>query len=466
MKLAAVTIAIVALLALAWFRIAGDGDLPLPTLTDGSLAPSIVLISLDTTRADHLGIYGYERDTSPGLDALARDGLVFDNAITVSENTLISHASLFTGLFPRAHATTYKNGGTALHADCDTLAEDLSTAGYATAGFTAHGGWLTPKFAMDQGFATFDHGYRPASVVIGGASRWLDSQNARRPVFLFVHLFDAHSDWDARPYDAEPSYLGKYTSSYHGPLRWPDERWPAASEFLAAVSNREIELDASDLQYLIDQYDEGIAGLDARVSAFVRTVRSDRPDAWIIITADHGEEFLEHGFMLHSTQYDEVVRIPLLMIPPTREAARVSAPRRIDGQVRLVDLRPTLRSLAGLGPARRVQGVDLLPWLMGEADENPAGAAPIYYKALRADGYKLIRSDDGPRLYDLSVPGEQTDIAGRPEMAARIAAMRAELARRKAVDQELRESIQRGAGESVELTDEERDRLRSLGYLE
>jgi len=423
-----------------------------------------VLVSLDTTRADHLGVYGAERPT-PRLDALARRGLVFEQAVTTSENTLISHASLLTGLFPAVHATTHVGQGTPLAPAYRTIAEDLREAGWRTAAFTAHGDWLTPAFGLDQGFEVFEHGYRDAEAVVAQARAHWTSRDPAASHFVFVHVFDVHSDRTGRPYWAPPPYAGRYTGDYEGPLRWPSRAHPDGSRFLAAVGEGTVTLGPGDRRHLVDQYDEGLAYVDQVVGGWLLELADGPHPPWIVVTADHGEAFGEHGRMLHETLHDEIVRVPLIVVPPPAARAALGAPRRVEAQVRLVDLRPTLAAWAGLTPPAAHQGLDLGAWLAGRA-RAPDAPAPLYHVGLRRDGFKLLRTPQGEHLYDLRAdPGEQVDLAGRPEHRERLAAMRAWLRGRRASDAALREALVNGEPAPADLDEAARARLEELGYL-
>jgi arylsulfatase A-like enzyme len=430
--------------------------------------PCFIVVSLDTTRADHLGAYGHFRDTTPVLDGLAARGLLFEQAITVSENTLISHASIFTGLVPAAHGATHVGEGSGLSPGARTVAEDFRDNGYQTAGFVAHGDWLNAGYGMDRGFESFTTAYRDAGSVLGEALEWLGKRDRSRPFFLFVHLFDVHSDRGPRPYEAPEGFRSRFTGGEPLPS-WAD-RPLGGSAYLSAVSLGEQTVDAAQLEQLRIQYDQGLAATDDILGSFFAQLDAEaRAHSYILVTADHGEEFLEHGRMLHSSFYDEVVRVPLLMAPPegaTMEAARLGPPRRIKDQVRVIDIRPTLLELAGLPTAARSQGVSLVPWLAGERSENPAGPATVYHQALRQEGFKFLRTPQGRRLFDLRAdPGELHNLAELPEHKQRADAMHTELNALRMRAQELGELL--GSSEAMAGRAEDdamNARLRALGY--
>ena len=426
--------------------------------------PSFILVSLDATRADHLGAYGYERDTTPFLDGLAERAFLFEQAVAPSVNTLISHATLLTGLPPRAHGATYEDGGRALHPAFTSVAEELSAHGYETGAFLAHGDWLNPRFGFDQGFGTFSSDYRSAELVLGEASTWLAGRAPGTPFFLFVHLYDVHNDYGDRPYEAPEPFAGRWAAGdvdLHG---------LNASDFLKAVNKGELEITDEEVERIRDQYDEGLAYTDDRLRRFFDGLsEASLERAWIFVVADHGEGFREHGKFLHASLHDEIVRIPFLVAPPPASPRAARVPVRIDRQVRLTDVRPTLLSLAGLPPGEHSMGEDLVPCL-----DDPQGRdcrsrpATIYRSALRHEGYKLIRARGGTFLYDLRQdPGETENLVGRPETRQLQFGMQRLLRKLSDGQSALHDQVLAGAElETVGQDAEAEQRLRALGYLD
>lgn len=428
-------------------------------------APSFILVSLDAARADHLGAYGYERDTTPFLDSLAGRGFLFEQAVAPSLNTLISHASLLTGLPARAHGATWAQGGRALHPNFTSLAEDFADHGYETAAFLAHGDWLTADLGFAQGFATFSSDYRSADVVLAEAADWLAALPAARPYFLFVHLYDVHSDYEGRPYGAPEPFLG----------RWAAPEWRetlGGSDYLAAINDGRLAIGAADAARLRDQYDEGLAQTDDQLRRFFDEIAAERRErAWTLVVADHGEAFLEHGKLMHVTLHDEVARVPFILVPPPASALAGRVPARIFRQVRLVDVRPTLLSLAGLPAPRASLGVDLRPCLLPAAEARACRSLPatLHKGGLRHDGLKLLRVPGGSEFYDLEQdPGETVDLAGRPDTWPRQRGMQRLLLRLIGEQETFRNRVLGGAElEPPPPADPEaEERLRALGYLD
>ena len=349
-------------------------------------ARNVLLVSLDTLRADRLGCYGYAAAQTPRIDTLASTGLRFEHATTVAPLTLPAHSSLMTGTFPGWHGVR-DNGGFYLDDDQLTFAEILRDRGFRTGGFV--GAFvLDRRWGIAQGFDRYfddfdlerfpnvggmDTIQRPGSEVVDRALEWLQAEKSR-PFFAWVHLYDAHA-----PYQAPEPF----------PSRFPRTRTGA--------------------------YDAEIASVDAQIGRLLDALRADRrlDDTLVIVVADHGEMLGEHGELTHGFFiYEAATHIPVILNGPGVPAAVVS------DQVRIVDVLPTALSLLGIPVPKAVQGTNLLPLTRGEHLGLVAHAESWYpryhygWSELRSiqDGrFKLIRA---PRseLYDLSTdPREEQD---------------------------------------------------------
>ncbi len=387
--------------------------------------PDVVLISIDSLRADHLGCYGYARDTSPTLDALAADGVRFENAVSTTSWTLPSHAAMFTGLYDSTHGLV--DNGLRLADAHETLAERLAAAGYHTAGFFG-GPYLHPTFGLAQGFEVYESCMTTVDAALPEAdvraeSRARDGRSHvdvtgprtleavrgwaadldERPVFLFVHLWDVHYD-----FLPPPEYVERFDPDYEGDLT--GEGFLDNPRIAPGMPRR-------DYEHLLALYDAEIRFTDDVLKGILDALdAAGRLDgALVVVTADHGEEFLEHGRKGHQkTLFEEVVRVPLIV-----RGAGVAAPGTVrPEQVRLVDLVPTVLDVAGLGAPDDVQGRSLAPLLRGESlAEEPAllelladGRA---FRALRTNDGKVISYAPTPprRYYDLrGDPGEQRSL--------------------------------------------------------
>jgi arylsulfatase A-like enzyme len=344
-------------------------------------AEHVVIVTLDTTRADYLTPYGSSRATTPNLDRVARAGVVFEQATTVAPLTLTAHCSVFTGLLPPHHGVR-DNGDAPLAAQHATLAEMLHSRGFRTAAFVGSA-VLQANRGLARGFDVYHDGItddpwsrrrvrRPADEVVDDALDWLERE-AGSPLFLWVHLYDAHA-----PYDIPAPYRGMYSE---------------------------------------DPYAGAIAFADAQVGrlldALERRGFADRTA--VVVAADHGEAFGEHGERGHGIFiYQEVLRVPLIVKAPGVTA------QRIGGAMSLVDIVPTMLDLVGASSSW-TDGVNLAPFLRGTAmwPEREIYAESLYpmrfgrtpLQALRGGRFKFI---DAPRpeLYDLELdPSEQRNLA-------------------------------------------------------
>jgi arylsulfatase A-like enzyme len=349
----------------------------------------VVLITVDALRADHLGAYGYARPTSPQIDALAARSVLFERAYTPSPHTSFSIASLLTGRHAFSLARLGRLEG------LPTVADAFRAAGYRTIGIFPPAVFYVERErfrwheARRYGFESLHYDYieegKDAVVRTDLAIRLLQ-QAKGRPVFLWVHYFGPHE-----PYVHHPE-LGE-----------------------APFGRREI-----------DRYDEEILRVDGEIGRLLAYLAGTRPRTIVAITADHGEEFGEHGGAYHGTTlFDEQARVPLVLHVPGRNGVRIPHP------VSTVDVLPTLLGLVGLGWSVPTDGTDLGPWLEGEAVEAappPAFAEVDNQKMIVKGGLKLICDSvrDFCRLYDLVAdPQERIDLA--PKRAQEVAALREEL---------------------------------------
>jgi arylsulfatase A-like enzyme len=338
---------------------------------DGRL--NVVLLSLDTVRADHLSVNGYPRPTTPNLDALARESAWFRDASSTSSYTLPAHASLLTGQLPTRHgAHSESPGRNRIRADrSDLLAEQLRSRGWLTAAFTG-GVYVRPGFGFVRGFDRFDSTDlalpldaprarelpRPGDPEFNARYRrahdwnraldWIHA-HADSPFFLFLHTYVAHE------YLASPQHEARFLTS---------RRSTVARGDLDLIRNRQRTdpPNPGDLQQFVDAYDASLREADTRVGELLATLEDagveDR--TILIVCSDHGEEFLDHGGVNHGrTLYEEMVRVPLLIRLPG------AAPREIDLPVSLLDVAPTLVELLSLPATHPVDGRSLLPLLHG-----------------------------------------------------------------------------------------------------
>jgi arylsulfatase A-like enzyme len=427
----------------------GVAEPTLHDLDDYGKAKGIVLVSIDTLRRDHVGAYGYPRPTTPRLDALAGDGLLCEDAVSTSSWTLPAHLSMLTSVAPGVHGGTDLNHG--FNHRVPTLAALLRKAGYATQAITSHL-YVSAVYGLDDGFDRLDfHQDRKADDVAERAIDVLD-RVGDRPFFLFLHFYDAH--WH---YDPPPDRLQLFETGYKGQVTglWQD--------FSRRDPKRLSEADVAHLKAL---YDGEIRFVDDSVGRVLDHLKSRGLDAstLVVVTSDHGEEFLDHGSWEHQkTLYEEVVRIPMLVRGPGVPA------RREPAQVSLLDVSPTVLSWAGLAVPQAAAGRSLLgspaaSEAYGETDHTPDRTHKLFLRAgagrwkaivtLAANGARIAREE----WYDLaSDPGEQRD--ARPPAAV------ADAIRGRAIDRWHRDRSGAAAPE-VHLTPEQQERLKALGYVD
>ncbi len=313
---------------------------PAPSTTETS-PPHLVLLSLDTLRHDRLNA-----PLSPTLAALGQESVRFERAYSPQPFTLTAHMTMLTGLSPSVHSLAPEQ---ALPARVVTLAQSLREQGWITAAFVDTVTWLHPRYGFDRGFSIYrqiEGDLRSKQEQIRLLLDDLGSVGSR-PVFLFVHLYDAHSDESVLPYEAAPDFMAEHAGWYDGDFTGCVDGQGCASELLLDLNKRGQTLEGDDRRYLASLYDAGVATLDHRLKTLFAQLREDDflDHSVLMVTADHGEEFFEHGRALHDQNYEESVRVPLMVRMPGAAARGIRSEL-----VGLADLAPTLRELAGLPP--------------------------------------------------------------------------------------------------------------------
>lgn len=425
--------------------------------------PNVVLISIDSLRPDHLGAYGYDRDTSPHLDALARSSVVFERAWSTSTWTLPSHVSLLTGLHPRAHGVTrWKRR---IPAALPLLPELLAARGYRSAAVVS-GMLLHRRYGFDRGWVDYRddlvgphlalHSLVSSERVHARVLEQLDRLGAG-PFLLFVHYFDVHYD-----YAPPPPWDRHFDPGYDGTLTGAD---------FARTTLFRRDLSPRDLEHLVALYDGEIRWVDEWLGRLFAELerRGLAEDALIVVLADHGDEFYDHGRLGHAKNlYDSTLRAPLIVrFPGGRHGGR-----RVATPVSLVDIAPTILRAAGLEVAASWPGRDLaeafarggLPDAPILADLNTTSRRR---KILLDDWSAIFSFRPGRRaparseLYDLS-----TDARERDDRAQADPARLDELWQR--LEAEHRRSLETAARfrrEKVRPDPEFDHELRALGYL-
>ncbi len=402
-----------------------------PTAAGSYAGYNVLLVTIDTLRADHLPIHGYAKVSTPGLDALASESLVFKNAIAHVPLTMPSHTSMLTGLLPPTHGVP-ENGSYILDPKVTTLQGILAANGYATAAFISSFA-LDGRWGLAKDFATYFDNFsipdfhegnqwqtqRRGAETEAEAARWLTAHKDGR-FFAWVHLYDPH-----QPYDPPEPFRSRYPSNqYDAEIAYTDE---IVGRLLARLKE---------------------------LGVFERTL--------VVLTSDHGEGLGEHGEKTHGVfVYAQTLHVPLLIRLPAGKQ------QKIEPLVRHIDLAPTLLDWLGLRSPTPMQGQTLIPLIQGK-EETPRlaysesqysslhyGWSPLF--SLTTERFKLIKAPR-PELYDrLGDPGEQRNLyAERPALA-------------RALEEDL-DGIVRGAVEGapvqrVTMDADTEERLRALGYI-
>lgn len=386
---------------------------------------NLLIITIDTLRADQLGTYGADRET-PGIDALAKQGAVFEQAWSASSWTLPSLATLMTGRHARSHGAVDDRRG--VGKEIPTLAQTISVRGYSTHGIGSHI-FLGKRFGLQNGFEEYDdelvkhynqrresHAQVSSERLSDKAITWIDQRQQNQPWFLWVHYFDPHHVYQP----------------HEGLTRGEGPRELYAGE--VAFTDMHIE---RLLQHL------GTVGVEE--------------NTLVLLVADHGEEFQEHGGSMHRrTLYEEVLRVPLIIRMPGLAHTRVTQP------VSMVDLAPTVYELLNIAPPKGLQGRSLVEALRGksmaEATQIAELEGPKPIDAVRHGPWKLIIDpiDFSHELFNLEEdPAEQNDLAAaNPKRCAALL---------KALQSKLKQA-EAGEGTQVELSDSDRASLEALGY--
>ncbi|MFH1279098.1 MAG: sulfatase [Candidatus Eisenbacteria bacterium] len=421
----------------------------------------MILITVDTLRADRLGCYGSARVLTPHMDRLAREGTLFADCVSPVPSTSPSHATILSGLLPVTHGL--RENGAELSPDVPLLAEAFREGGYRTAAFVS-GFPLLGRFGFDRGFDLYDDrlsdGFttregrtqgteRVGRKTVDAFLRWLDEADG--PFFAWVHLFDPHAVYGA----PRPFQRMYYSGS--------GERDPSNTSLEGIDLPPYLMLPGvTDVRFPVALYEGEVAYADHQIGRLLRGLEErgllDR--ALLVFTADHGESMTEHGYHFGHSHflYEPSLRVPLVF----RWQGKVPAGSIVEEPVSLTDLLDTILDLAGLGPAVSGEGSSLAPALAGGTPvertiilERPPMESGLLFGARRGP-WKYMRTGEGvEELYHLDDdPGELRNLAGaNPERAS---ILRDEVIRK----------IGEGGIERPPIDEETRERLRSLGYVD
>lgn len=381
--------------------------------------PNIILISLDTLRADHVGCYGYHRDTTPNIDRLAAEGIVFKNAFSTSSWTAPAHMSMLTGLWPTEHGLVqYPNPGV-LSKGVPLLAEILWDAGYMTLGFHG-GGYMSPHWGFGRGFHVYQTRGRDLKHNLTSCLAWIRKFRNRR-LFVFLHGFDCHRPYD--PPDGFDCFSTGLTSSYTVAQLYE--------------KNAPLPQNGEDIEKIIAKYDGNVRFADHMIGKFIGELNGVGllENSIIVVTADHGDELGEHGYFDHiKSLYDETIRIPLVIRGPMS----VDHGSIVERLVSTVDIVPTILNTVHIPSPPGCGGENLVHSI----GDNSVGRSRVVYGSTgyqgdflknrenlrghpemprpqilhyaRNERWKLVCGYDagGVELYDVcDDPGEQRDVA-------------------------------------------------------
>ena len=425
--------------------------------------PSILLVTIDTLRADHLGCYGYSRKITPNLDRLASEGVLFENAFCVMPTTLPSHGSIFFGTWPRIHGSAsnfipFSNPSLAY------FPQLLKKAGYDTAAFlSAH--HLGAGMKSLPGFQEFHFPENEvkADVTLAEAWKWLNQKASRKPFFLWIHLWDPHS-----PYELHPEFMNRIHPGFDNNF---NKRYAFVDSGFYTKQH---------LQDMVDLYDNEIAFTDFHLGKFLDDFRtsSQFDNTMIIVTSDHGETLdelyesqnyaFDHGEFL----YDQQIHVPLILLLPGHQKQGI----RIQGTVSLIDLFPTIITEAKIKVPLMAQGSSLIPRIRNVSSRN-SGPDDLVFLQRReykfpprpflADSQFGIRERNFKLL--LNLPGNEAVLYKNQQDGIDVAAGE------QRMNQLLKSRLEKwlqitggmvSHGQKMEISEEEAEKLRSLGYVQ
>ena len=489
----------------------------------GAGRPNVILISFDTLGAKYMSGYGYDKPTTPNIDRFAEEGVLFEQHFSVSRSTLPSHMSILTSVYPTVHKVI-DSYASVLDNRFVTLAEVLQQVGYETGAFVDGNRKLNIGAAhgFDQGFDFYEHlpeRFLPheklyvikrvinfvanflhsrgipdvhSDNVFNGALAWLSRRDAGRPFFLFLHTYDIHSDFNTKlPYVAPQAFRHLEYKEYSGKFDGCDpEGYKCATEYLGLVNKRicrgthrpEDLFSAEDAKFIESLYACGIAYTDYEFGRFAERLRQMKllDNTIVVLTSDHGEEFLQHGQMKHNQYFDEIIKVPLILrFPP-----KLPAGTRVPHLTRSIDILPTILDLVDVEFASpQFQGVSLVKLLAadGQAPELVLFAGEdrpvdVTARVLRTREYKYISvggerraqpfyRDRPEQLYNLVTdPGETQNLVEIEKQVYE--KMRQQVKEWKAACEDLRLTlVPKAMTKKLQLDKKTVKELESLGYI-
>ncbi|MCK4825928.1 sulfatase, partial [bacterium] len=440
--------------------------------------PNIVLIVVDALRPDHLGCYGYSRDTSPKIDRVAREAMVFKKGYAQGNWTLVSISTLFSSLYPTSHNVL--SGEKSLPKECNTLAEDLKAAGYRTAGFSTnpHIGGCWGGFGLDRGFDYFYNGEpydfisRLTSTVLGEildrfsmhteegltaqTLSWIKLHRTQK-FFVYLHYMAVHA-----PYPIPKAYEDIYTKE---PI--PNR---IGDQFDFGHGGVKIEISSAQKKNLIDRYDSAVRFIDDQIGKLSAAIESLglKEDTLLIITADHGEAFGEHGDWGHGNNlYEETIRVPLIIRYP-----KICNNQLVSNELAgLIDIKPTILHIAGVPQSELFQGENLISLVRKETDNPHQEVTREELFSEGKEGVKCIITSDNWKLISKEVAGELElyNLEGDPQEKHNVYNLYLPVAKRLKGRLSLRyKEFKKQALEATEasISNQAMRKLKALGYVQ
>ena len=436
---------------------------------DRGKKPAVMLVIIDTLPTTHSSAYGYERATTAQIERLAKDGILYQHAISAAPWTLPSIASILTGAYPSRHMAGYhldpptqEDRRLAKLDDAAvpvTMAEMFKSHGYKTAGFF-NNPFVNPGYGLTRGFDTYDYvegdnlTIRNAADTTSAVIKWLDD-NGKKPFFIVVHYFDPHLAYNP-PIDFAAPYLPPNTPMSKIPFN-PD---------LYAIRSGALQVSPEDRELAKDLYDGELASVDAEMARLMKYLRDNGlyERMMVVITSDHGEEFWEHGGYEHGhSLHREVIEVPLVIKYPGLDQAG----KTVKEYVSLLDIMPTMAEFLGWPLPAEMDGVSLYP-RGGRLEPEPHVVVTenMHYgpqlQSFISDCFKLIVNTETGALvvYDLCHdPDETKDVFGEVKLPPKVKAQVEHIAAN------LDNLIKKGTAEASQLDPETIRKLRALGYI-
>ena len=366
---------------------------------------NVILISLDDLRSDHISSYGYFRNTTPNIDRLVKESILFENAFSQASWTIPSHASLFTSKYPiKIHMLSEDDK---LNESELTISKILKNNGYKTFGLI-NVFQLNSTYGFNQGFDVYEElNENNTNKTLPIIFDWLEN-NTNEKFFSFIHFYSIHLPYGQPPYDNlfDPTYKGFVDNiSFESLIKDKSNIYLWNYTYFDKTKNLTLKLNDRDIQHIIAHYDGGILYTDSILSKIFDKLKELElyNNTIIIIFSDHGENLMEHNYLQHGdTLYDEAIHVPIIIYVPNSTLKGI----RIKSQVQLIDVVPTILNLLDISIPRQAEGKSLIPLISGrqekDFDKYVFSEDADYDISIRTPNWKLIKNaDNSMELYDL-----------------------------------------------------------------